>query len=427
MKERPAEKIQAGTKTRRAIVKTFAVAVAASLTGAGAARVAGVTAASAPVSALRIGVLLPANSVYPGLARRYLNGLNLALGAPSLRATELVVSSVGSGPCDLEAAAQNLLSQAGAELLIALGDGSQARLRDLAEHHHVPLIVSELGGLMPRGERKSPFVFSNSLQLWQAEWALGTWSAHHLGRRAQVVTSLMESGYDLPYAFGAGFSAAGGTVLGTSFADNFSREQETIAALADTRQLRPDHIHLISTGALSAAFISVHQRTLSGQLIPVSTSGLALAEPFRTGGVGAGHHSALSWVSDLNTAQNRSFTAAYQRVSGQAADAVAALGHETGSWLLSALSAVGGQTERTQAWLQALANASFHSPRGEIQVDAQSHQAQAPIYLRRSEVLAGRVNHRFVTALKAPPAGHPALQVLTETPRTGWSTPYLHA
>ncbi|MGY2894900.1 ABC transporter substrate-binding protein [Deinococcus sp. UYEF24] len=421
MKERPAEQLQAGTKTRRTIIKSLAVAVAASVTGAGA------VAVTAPIGTLRIGVLLPASSVYPELAQRYLNGLKLALGAPSVRATELVVMTVGSRPRDLETAAQALLTQSGVQLLVALGDGAQARLRDLAEHHHVPLIVSELGGLMPRGERKSPLIFGNSLQLWQAEWALGAWSAHQLGRRVQVVTSLMESGYDLPYAFGAGFTAAGGTVLGTSFADNFSGQQETGAALADTAQLRPDHIHLISSDLKTLAFMNAHQQSLSGQFIPISTSGLALAEPLRASVAAANRLSALSWAGDLNSPQNRSFMAAYRRATGQTADAVAALGHETGSWVLSALSAVGGQTERTQAWLQALANAAFHSPRGEIQVNAQSHQALAPVYLRRSNVVAGRLSHQFVSVLKAPPANHPALQALTETPRSGWSTPYLHA
>ena len=88
---------QPDASTRRTVVKSLAVAFAATLTGAGAERVAAL--APPPPVAFRIGVLLPGDSVYPKLAERYLGGLKLALTAPSLRETALVVRTASGRPC----------------------------------------------------------------------------------------------------------------------------------------------------------------------------------------------------------------------------------------------------------------------------------------------------------------------------------------
>ncbi|ULH14119.1 ABC transporter substrate-binding protein (plasmid) [Deinococcus sp. KNUC1210] len=406
---------------RRTVLKSLALTVAASYAGVGTARAAQATehADSGP---LKVGVLLPVASRYPELSERYLAGLSLALNVPGV---QLLTRLVGSRPADLETAARGLLTSEGVHMLVALGDGLQERLRGLADHHHVPLIVSELGGLMPRGESSSAFVFSNSLQLWQAQWALGAWSARNLGRRVQVVTSLLESGYDLPYAFGAGVESAGGTVLHTSLADSFAGEIQSAEVLSHSRELRPDHLHFIASESQTLDFVAAYGRSLH-RLPPLTASGLALGESLRPVGGSRGIRSALSWAADLDLPVNRRFAQAYQRRTGRAPDALGALGFETGEWTLQALAAVQGHHSRTQAWLQALGSAKFSGPRGDVSVDAH-RRAQAPLYLRVSAQQGSAFVHRLAGQLAAPPTHHRALQVLLESPRSGWLGTYLHA
>ncbi|GGM19982.1 ABC transporter substrate-binding protein [Deinococcus aerophilus] len=404
---------------RRTVLKSLALAAATCSPGLAAQAVRAAPARPAP----RVGVL-PARSVYPGLGQRYLAGLTLSLGAPGVAQTEVVVRHVGPQAAALEAAARELLAE-GVHLLISLGDGSAAALAALAERHHVPLLVSELGSLMPRGETGSPFVFCNSLQLWQSEWALGHWTARHLGNRVQVVTTLLESGYDLPYAFASGVADGGGTVVATSFADNFGGGHETDPVLASVRALGPEHVHLIASGPQPAAFIAAYQRHFLLPRPALSLSGLAVSGPRPAAAGAAGRHSALSWASGLDLPLNRLFTSSYRRLHSQAPDAVAALGYETGRWLLQALDAVGGQVTQTQAWLQAFAHARFDSPRGTVWADPQTRRVQAPIYLRRSAVKGRAVSQQVVQVLSAPPLQHRALQALLDMPRSGWSMPYL--
>ena len=406
---------------RRTVLKSLALTVAASYSGVGAARVAA-AGESAALRPLRVGVLLPAATRSPELAERYLAGLKLALSVPGVQ----LVSRAVARPAELEAAARDLLTREGVQVLVALGDGLQTTLRALAEQHHTPLIVSELGGLMPRGESGSAFVFSNSLQLWQAQWALGAWSVRHLGRQVQVVTSLLESGYDLPYAFASGVEAAGGTVLHTSFADSFAGQPQSAQVLGRSRELQPDHVHFIASEAASLDFVAAYGRSLHHLHTPLTASGLALGEALRPVGGSRGVRTALTWAADLDSPTNRAFVQAYQRVSGRPADALAALGFETGGWIVQAQTAVQGQHAQTQAWLKAFAAARLHSPRGEITVDAQ-HRAQAPLYLRLSGIRGGQLVHTLAGQLAAPPAQHRALQALLEAPRTGWLATYLHA
>jgi len=411
MSERPPD-----LHRRRTLLKSLAVAAALPWTGQGAAQ-----RAARPLPALVTGVLLPARSAVPELAQRYLSGLQLGLGPAAAqvagsRPTELLIRFAGSRPAEWEAAARDLLS-AGAQVLVALGDGLQARLGPLAEQHHTPLIVSELGSLMPRGERHSPFVFGHSLQLWQAEWALGVWSAQRR-ERVQVLTSLLESGYDLPYAYASGVASAGGSLIETSVADDFSGAHDFPAALARIRQLQPDHLHIVASQSGFLELVRAARRELGGPAA-LSTAGLAL-----TAGAGVtGSRSALSWTAELDSPLNRQFVAAYQRRTHQSADALAVLGYEAATWLLQALNTVGtSPSEQLQPWLSALAQARFQSPRGEVWAD-QDRSLQAPIYLRQS--LPGGA--RVLGVLPAPPRRHPALQALLEHPRSGWSQVYLHA
>ncbi|WP_425144860.1 ABC transporter substrate-binding protein [Deinococcus sp.] len=165
----------------------------------------------------------------------------------------------------------------------------------------------------------------------------------------------------------------------------------------------------------------------AGRRLAASVSGLALSEALRPVAGSRGLHSALSWACDLDSSENRRFVGAYRRSAGRPADALAALGYETGGWIGAALAAVGGQHAQTGVWLQALGSVRLDSPRGLVTVDARSGQASAPLYLRVSELRGGAHVHRAVAELPAPPPSHRALQALLETPRSGWSQPYLHA
>ncbi|WP_027891000.1 hypothetical protein [Calidithermus chliarophilus] len=307
---------------------------------------------------LRVGVLAPAGA----------KGFRAALERSGGEGVEWLHRAIGATPRSAVREARELL-EAGVSALVALGDGLEEALRPLAEEHAAVLILSEVGVLMPRRVAPGVFVFRNSLRQWQAEWAMGAWSAAHRGPTAVVVTGLLEAGYDLPYAFRSGFEAAGGRVLATLVSDAATGKHDFASALAQVRSLGPATVHLIGSSREGLEF---------AQHCPnVTVSGFSLG------------------------ALPSALQGAYGATTAPGQDGLEALGQRAGAWLKAAAVRAG-----SRGLLAAL--------RETARTD--------PIFLSR--VQGGeRVK---LEQLAEPPAHHPALLSLAAHPRSGWTNLYPH-
>ncbi|HEU4743285.1 MAG TPA: hypothetical protein VFS50_16970 [Meiothermus sp.] len=308
---------------------------------------------------LRVGVLAPAG------AKGFLEALQ-RFGGDRL---ELLHRAIGPTPRSAAREAEGLL-EAKAEALAVLGDGLEDTLRPLAERYAVPVLLSEVGVLMPRQTASSPFILKNSLRQWQAEWAFGTWSAGQQGQSAVVVTNLLEAGYDLPYAFQAGFEAAGGRVLAVLVSDAHSGKHDFAWVIARIRELKPATVHLIGGDRAGLEFARHHPN--------VSVSGFSLGTlPSAVQG-------------------------AYSATTVPGSEGLEVLGQRVGLWLKAA-----GEKADSRGVLAALREV----PR-----------ADAAIFLSR--VRGGeRVK---LERLAEPPTYHPALLSLAAHPRSGWTNLYPH-
>ncbi len=304
---------------------------------------------------LRVGVLAS-----PG-AKGFLAALEGAGGGR----VEFLRGGLGTTPGSAMREASGLLASKVA-VLVVLGDGLEDTLRPLAERYAVPVLLSEVGVLMPRGVSSSPFILKNSLRQWQAEWALGAWSAERRGRTAVVVTGLLEAGYDLPYAFRAGFEAGGGQVLATLVSDGSTGKHDFRAVVAQIRDLNPATVHLVGS----------------------SREGLELAR----------YYPNLS-VSGFSVGQlPPALTGAFCATTAPAGDGLETLGRWAATWLKAV------EEPDSRGLLLAL------------------HEAvrTEPIYLSRVQ---GSVRVKLAL-LPEPPAYHPALLRLAAHPRSGWTNLY---
>lgn len=122
----------------------------------------------------------------------------------------------------------------------------------------------------------------------------GRWAAHTFGTRARILTTGLESGYDLPFSFRHGFEAEGGRVIDTSLVgqpQNVAQADVTLVlasgseapqvwqAVAGDRHLgallthpfavgAPAHAHLVSTWNTASAAEALATRAF-GQAHPV--------------------------------------------------------------------------------------------------------------------------------------------------------------
>jgi hypothetical protein len=255
------------------------------------------------------------------------------------------------------------------DVLVSLGDGFADALRPILEQHALPAICNEFGARIPALET-SPFIITNSLKLWQSEWALGGFVANQRktnigrGNTAVIVCSLREAGYDLPFAFRSGFESAGGTVLQTIISEDWA------AVLEQIKTLKPAHLHVIAAGATNL-------ERLRSARVPISVS-------------------ALTKLSA--TTASSSF--------GE--DAVLQLGQESAALLIQAANS------DSLNFLKALRNAKVPTARGTLEF--KRNQNQNTLYLEKNGMRQ---------VLEPVSEMHPRLNDLRSGMRSGFTNTYM--
>jgi branched-chain amino acid transport system substrate-binding protein len=374
---------------------------------------------------LQIGLLLPSSTTYPAMADSLKAGLEL--GFQSLLAdphrVKLIPAQVRQGYNRAGERAQQLL-EAGADLVIAaINSQVTDRLQDLFQSKQRVLLAATVGEHASTPGKPNPYVFFNSLNYWQANWALGAWTAQNVGRRALMISSFYESGYDGLYAFQRGFEIGGGNVLDTLVTHRPGEASSLSQILHFIQQQRPEVVYAAYCGQPALDFLQAYAHAgLAGRLPLVGSS--FLAEEFVSPNLGQaafGVKTCQSWAANLASPANQEFQKAYQAYAGKAADIFAALGFDTAGLLVEALLLAQGRVDPAKDLIHALERANFEGPRGPLMINANTHAASSRLYLREARPAGGAPGNSVLGVLPGP-----------DTPlkygvKTGWLNSYLCA
>ena len=336
----------------------------------------------------RLGVLLPASTIYPNLGRNFLAGLHLAAAGHSW---DLVVRETGIGATSAYALTQQLLAREGVQGIIGMIDPLLLGfLRSTLEAHQAPLLAVSLGENLLRASPADTRVTHHSLDLAPTAVAFGAWTARALGRTAVLATSCYDGGYDTFAAFRLGFEQAGGQVRHTVTTHLPTGGPNLAGVMRDIATARPDFVYAAYCGPGAVDWVRAYQAAGLAGVIPLAGSPFLTDEALLpTLGAAALGILTASPAPSGDPAATQAFAAAYQARTGRPADLLALLGYETGRLLT-------GQPV---------------SPR--------------TIALRTVQRQAGRLVNTLRQTLAAPGAGHAAWATLRQEPHSGWLYPYL--
>jgi branched-chain amino acid transport system substrate-binding protein len=73
-----------------------------------------------------------------------------------------------------------------------------------------------------------------------------------------------------------------------------------------------------------------------------------------------------------------------KKFNGRQADVFAVQGFDTARVIVEALNAVKGNTDNKEAFMKAIANVSFKSPRGDFKFDPNTNNVVQTIYIRKT-------------------------------------------
>ncbi|MFN8012576.1 MAG: ABC transporter substrate-binding protein [Holophagaceae bacterium] len=342
-----------------------------------------------PALAGRIGFLLPAAA--RGLGEDLGAGLDLAFsaspaGGPAPQ-VELVRRACTLSPSAYRRAAEALLGEDGADLVVVLGQPALVQgLGALFAKAECSLLVVDGGANLVRPADRDPWIFYNTLGAWESSWALGRWATRAYGEGGFLVTSAFEGGHDALSAFRLGTLSEGGFEKGRHIPGMPLQEAPGGLSAAESvdrvRRLRPSFVAALLGRGEGLEFLSAFLKAgLVGEVPLVGTP--YLVEEALAAGLGAaveGCVTASAWTSGLATASNRAFLAAYRRRAGREASSFAALGFDTGRLLVSAMQDGGGHARFVR---EALERATWEGPGGPRSMDAATHVSRGQVHLSR--------------------------------------------
>lgn len=371
-------------------------------------------------SSHRAGLLMPAFKSHPQVGASFLDGFALYLAQqPALRAMQMFAASTGSQAGITEEEVTKFCEEAGLEIVVSMANPSSATAVGAALWKAgVPLLVSHAGA--NRLDAREPSLFYNSLGYWQASYRAGAWAAQRLGRKAVVVSSFYESGYDALYAFEQGLTKEGGRVRAHFVTHVPGRSLSMAALMAQIADAGADFVYAHSSGAAAADFMTAFSSSRRTRNMPLFGSTFLLEEAAQgpPPATVRNLYSAGSWSPLLQSAQNEAFQQAFWARYRRAADSFAVLGYDTAGLIAEAARLAQAQGLSLAA---ALRQTTVDGPRGRLAIDGATQAALPPLYLRQWTWQDGAYQSAVVEAL--PPVAETAAR--NAAPRSGWIHPYL--
>jgi branched-chain amino acid transport system substrate-binding protein len=380
----------------------------------------------------KIGVVLPESQVYPTLGASLLAGLQLAFAergnSAGDRPIELLPKMYGERISGATKQARALILDHEVDLLVGvISSAATAPVQDLLQERRVPLIVTNVGANVVRPYGQSPYIFRNSLNHWQANWATGAWAADRIGKTAFIASSFYESGYDTAHMFERGLAHAGGRVVGR-YVTHRPRETDIFTPmLAAIKQADPDLVYAAYSGPQALAFMHAYAGADLAGRVPLVGSGFLFDESLLQQHDQAALHgiSGSAWVPELDTPENAAFTSAYQAATGRPASPFAVLGYEAARMISAAVDATPGHAHANDQLLDPLRTRQLRGPRGDLVINQQTQSGSTPVYIREVRRHQGLSTNVVIAKLDSIPGLDEEAAAIRGSAKSGWLNAYL--
>lgn len=342
---------------------------------------------------LRIGLIVTYSGPYADYGRQMDNGIALWLqqngGTVAGREVEIIRRDTAGPAPDLATRfARELITRAGVELILGLDFSPNAMaIGPVLTQARIPCII--LNASASDVPKRSDYIARISFTVGQVSAPMGTWAGRQGIRTAITVVSDYSSGVDAEAAFRDAFAAEGGRVVNALRVP--LTNPDFSAYVQRIRDEAPEAVFFFfPSGDLPNNFLkAAAERGLAAAGIRLLATGEAMDDSYMqaAGDAGLGlittHHYSTAHESGLN----RAFVEGYRAEHGDYAPNYMAMTAYDGMAVLhAALTATAGATDG-DAVIGALRGLRLESPRGPIEIDAESRDIVQTVYVRRTERL----------------------------------------
>ncbi len=386
---------------------------------AGAAATTGLVAASSfipgrfaigAMAPVKIGILLPYSGTYAMLGNSITNAMKMRIeqagGRMGGRPIEYIaVDSEMSVP----KAPQNtnkLIQKEKVDFLVGpVHSGIAAAMAQIIGQRKTPImIVPNAGSNAVTGPLCAPNIFRTSFSNWQPAYPGGVLMGKEGHKTCVTISWKYGAGIQMMAAGRDGFATTGGKSVKDILLPFPNVEFQ--AHLSEIAALKPDCVFAFFSGGGATKFLKDYEAAGLKDKIPLYGPGFLTEGVEKAAGSAAeGIKTTLHYASNLDNRENHAFRADYQAAFGSAANVFSVQGYDTGSLMLQAAAAVGGDVEATADVIKVMETTKVpDSPRGPWAM-SKAHNPIQNIYLRQVENGQQKLLGIAAEALEDPATG----------------------
>lgn len=381
---------------------------------------------------LNIGFLTPYSGVYPFYSAHLITGWMLGMGLDPARQRALQIMpefTKGGAPADTTEAAKKLLFFNQANVLSGLiSYKSLPSLMPVVEAQRKLGFFFDMGELIPDHTAISPDVFYASHQIWQSEYALGSWAQKRFGNAGHIVTPIYESGYHLANAFQQGAFQAGAqelrmTVLPNNAADTAAMDLTEF--FAEIEKHRPPYVHAVFGGHMGTRFLHAWKESRYNKTIPLIVVETMAYEDILED---VKHleleiYSALTWMKEDERKENKLFVKIFESKAQQPANIYGLMGYEAGLvWKELLPYAQKGDWDKVKAQLR---TNTIRGPRGEKGFHPSSGLGLPVSSIVKLTTTSQKINKIILDQGEGIRHDSASLQIIHQENVSGWQNPFL--
>lgn len=377
-------------------LRAAAAVLVALLAGAGAGRLG-----AAPLGPIKIGLVVPLTGRVAPNGRDLVNGLSLALDEAGHKAAgreiRLLVEEDQGLPAQTLVKARKLVELDRVDLLMGpLSANSGYALRDYVDEQKIPAVFPNVASDDLTQRNRSPWILRTGWTSSQPNHAFGEYAAKALRyKRVVTIANDFAFGWESVGGFQRTFEAAGGRVVAHIWpplsAPDYSPYLGRISQNVDA-------VYAEFAGGDALHFLQQYREFgLQGRM-PLVGGGTLTDESvlFEEGDLARGVYTALHYSPTLNTQANRDFVRAYVRAYGRVPSYYSEAAFTAMQFVLRGLAAVGGRTERREAFVSAMRAVVLpDAPRGPVRLDAWGNPIEN-VYIRRVDIVNGQPQNTVV-------------------------------
>ncbi|MEO8633373.1 MAG: ABC transporter substrate-binding protein [Chloroflexota bacterium] len=368
------------------------------------------TATASPGPALKIGQLLPFTKVYAELGNSMKRATDLYVkqkgGKLANRPVTLIYEDEANDPVVGAQKTGKFIDQDRVDVMMGIVATPIAyAVRNAIDAAKLIFIETNAGGnALTRTTTnctpscKSKYIFRTSFSSYQISYPIGEYFATKKGVK-EVFTFVADYGFGNESAadFTTGFTKGGGKITGSLKAPLGSADFLPYVTTLKGQQTKDIYSFFSGTDAINyiKAWTQLGMPAagykMNGAGFLTEQDVLKEVKEQANGAV-----TSLFWAVTLDNAENKAFVDAYQKEYSLLPDVFAVQAWDGMQAIDLALQATKGDTTNKDAFIAALENVKFKSPRGDFEFDKETHNPIQDMYIREVKVQGGQAVNTIV-------------------------------